>query len=247
MDAESEDTGEPGTANVVAVVAVTLGAGALAAAAIPYVGLVAGPFGAAAVALGLVALGEARRRGRRGIAIVATVLGVLAILGSAGWWATTVGFGPVGGGGIAQESAQMEAVEPPAVPSHSDASPAPDVAEVEVPTEITDVEDGTGRATLTVDGETSELELATCTTGGRRSDRHLRGEGPDGRLAVQSATSRVLLVVDTDEQRLVFAGQRRSGRASGPGDEGVDLELAGGMRELLTGDTSDVELEANCS
>lgn len=174
------------------------------------------------------------------------MLGGVALLASAAWWAGVAGLmGPLSGARVAEERAEVDALEvSPAPSSETVATPSP--ADVDAPDARVDIDDGTGQASLTVDGDTVELELTACTTGGRMTDRHLRGEGPDGRIAVHSSRGRTLVAVDTDADRQVLVGQRRGGQASGPAGEGVELEVAGKMRELLAGEVVDVELAASC-
>lgn len=245
---DTPSTDQP-SSNVVAVVALAIGAGAAGAAMLPYTGMVAGPFGVAAVALGVVATTEARRRGRRGVAIAGTALGGLAMAATAAWWLGGP-FGPFDAGGVAHERAEITAEPPP----DTEAVTSPDAdaaAEVEVghSPESGGVTQGSGHATLTVDGDVTELELTSCDTGDRTSERHLRGEGPDGRIAVDGRMGRTLVAVETEGAQLMLVGEERSASGSGPASEdaGVELALVGDMRDVLSGDIVDVELEAECS
>lgn len=255
----------PTSGNTLAVVALAVGAGAAGAALLPFTGMIAAPLGAVALALGVVGIAEGGRGGRRGVAIAGTALGALALLAGVAWALAMFGgfslFGMATGHssdmGMAQESATLEAAPEPDVIAPGQAPPPPEREAGEHrpgPEEIhpgqeepLTVEDGTGQATVTLDGETVELELTTCETGGRMDDRHLRGRGPDGRLAVDGDMHRMVLVVDTDEDRRTLVGQRRGASSSGRGDEGVSFEATGEMTDALTGNAVEIELEAECS
>lgn len=255
----------PTQGNTLAVVALAVGAGAAGAALLPFTGMIAAPLGAVALALGVVGIAEAGRRGRRGVAIAGTALGALALLAGVAWALAMFGgfslFGMATGHssdmGMAQESATLEAApapdvvapgQPPPPPEREAGEHQPGPQEVHADEdEPAAVEDGTGQATVTLDGDTVELELTTCETGGRMDDRYLRGRGPDGRLAVDGDMHRVVLVVDTDEGRHALVGQRRGASSSGRGDEGVSFEATGEMTDVLAGDAVELELEAECS
>lgn len=250
--------------NTLAIVALAVGAGAAGVALLPFTGMVAAPLGAVALALGVVGIVEGGRRGRRAVAVAGTALGGVALLAGVAWAMTVFGWlSPFGmftghGGhmGMAQESATLEAAPGP------DVSPAPEppppsggagedrAGHQEVRPDRRQpatVVDGTGQATVTLDDETAELALRTCETGGRMSDRYLRGRGPDGRLAVDRAMGRMLLVVDADDRRHTLVGRQRRSSASGGRDEGVTFEASGEMTDVLTGELVDVELQVECS
>lgn len=245
--------GRDGPTNTLAAVALGLAAAAVAGLVLlpsPAPVLFA-PLGAVAVALGAVAIAEAGRRGRLVPAIVATILGAATVVGG-GVWSLSL-FGALAGlnpGGVTEERAEVLAqpdLAPVPVPREVPADPSPDAAHPGLPDRF-ELEDGTGQATVSLNGRSIELELESCATSGLMGGRRLRGEGPDGRIAIHGPPPRLLVVVEADGDTTTLRGRRRgASRTMASGDDaGVRLEIVGELRDVLTGEVVAVELDAEC-
>lgn len=248
---------DPPPQNAFAGLALGLGVGAMAAAAIPFYGLpFAVPLGACALTFGILGIrsaGQLDGTGRR-LAIAGTVTGCLALLGAVAWAATL--FGGVLGSGTASSSfsagVEQEAAIP--VPDVQPEAP-PEVgagsgAEAQPPAEGPDpLHGGSGRAELTVAGRGTTFSLDDCTVDDRGPDTRARGDGPDGAVSFTSTADQLLLVVaPVDSDVLVLRARSHGYHSSARGGRGDEREVRadGEFADALTGEVFDVSFMLEC-
>jgi hypothetical protein len=262
-DRSGQDRGTAGGDDTLAIVALALGIAALTMSFIPFYGMgFAIPLGVVALVLGLLAR---RRRpvGRRmatagavtgGLALVVTVVVVIGMMFP--FWGfrerATIEATATETVGV---PADVEAVEQPDGP-HDPAAPPPpvevDPQPVEPPPRA--LEDATGEVELAIDGHEIFLELAVCTVGHNHGASFLRGEGPDGRILVQTgaarATADILLVVAPGDKAVrVLVGTQR-GTTTSQRSTMIDrrrLEVVGTLRDALDNEPVEIRLVALCS
>lgn len=267
MTEDSASSPQPSTAppqpagpppqNTFAGVALGIGVGAVAAAVIPFYGLVfALPLGAGALTFGILGIRQATQLGGtgRGLAIAGTVTGSLALVGTVAW-AATLFTGFLGGNsatsafsaGVEQETAvPAPAVEP---------EPPPEVgagAEIEAhpPAEgPSPLHGDRGRVELTVEERETTFTLEECTVDDRGPDTHARGDGPDGAVSFTSTADQLLLVVaPADGEVQVLRARSHGYHHSARGGRGDEREVRanGEFADALTAEVLGVSFMLEC-
>lgn len=263
--AQEQGAGRP--TGSLAPVALGLGIAGVVIGLVPFYGLfMAVPMSVVGLVLGLVARSrpwESRRQATGGI--VAGGLGLLVTL----VWVGTFAGNMLGIGEMSSESSMevgtamdVEAADEPPGDEVTDTAPGePD----DGPTEVVPGDRGSalreglsGDAELELGDRAESMRLEECAlTAAPSPDLLVRGQGPDGRMAVAAGRGgmerRVVLSLELDGAapatyvgEVLSAGSTRRGDG-GPFGGGHQLELEGELQDLHSGETVDIHLTVTCS
>lgn len=267
-DAEvtQEQGADPPTGSL-APVALGLGIAGVVIGLVPFYGLfMAVPMSVVGLVLGLVARSrpwEHRRQATGGI--VAGGIGLLVTLAWVGIFAGNL----LGIGQMASESSMevgtamdVEAVEEPPgdeVPDTGPSEPADGPTEVVPGDRGSALHEGlSGDAELELGDRAESMRLEECALTAEPShDLLVRGQGPDGRLAVAAGRGgmerRLVLSLELDGAapatyvgEVLSTGATRRGDG-GPFGGGHQFELDGELQDLHTSETVDIHLTVTCS
>lgn len=270
-DAEvAQEQGAAPPTGSLAPVALGLGIAGVVIGLVPFYGLfMAVPMSVVGLVLGLVARSrrwESRRQATGGI--VAGGLGLLVTLVWVGVFAgNMLGIGEMSSESSMEVGTAMDvgAIDEPPGDEVPDTGPAAPDEPADGPTEVVPGDRGSalheglsGDVELELGDRAESMRLEECAlTAAPSPDLLVRGQGPDGRLAVVAGRGgmerRVVLSLELDGAapatyvgEVLSAGSTRRGDG-GPFGGGHQFELEGELQDLHTSETVDIHLTVTCS